>query len=286
MVAPKASLLLLGIMLAAAYAASRPDGTPEVKLDVPADFAHSLSVQYFQRGEDVLHIDWMPTPARAAMTRSKGYWYSDGSRPNTDHGWTIDVFSTHSQKVATAYEHASSGYAADLDEVMDFLTIPRASSLFDSPRRALSYLFARFERKSLRWGNAVSFFSQGVQDTAMPEPANGRLTYEIFGVTRDGRFTVIASLSASHPKLPDDTDARDMRDGMRDDDPGFGQAYYDAARQKDYQRLERLQDDRDKREAAAMREQPGVKLIETCSPDDFQPSLAAFDRVVDSLVVR
>ena len=34
--------------------------------------------------------------------------------PNTDHGWAIDVFSTHSQKVAEAYEHAGDGYAADL----------------------------------------------------------------------------------------------------------------------------------------------------------------------------
>ena len=286
MIAPKVSLLLIVIVATGAYAASPPNAAPEVKLDIPKHFAHSLSVQHFEKGEDVLHIDWMPTPARAAMTRYKGYWYPDASGADTKHGWMIDVFTTHSPKVAAAYKHASNGYAADLDEVMDFLTIPDARSLFDSPRRALSYLFARFERKSFRWGDAVSFFSQGVQDTSMPEPANGRLTYEIFGVTRDGRFTVIASLSASHPKLPDHAQARDMRDRVQGGDPGFEQAYYDAARQKNYQRLERLQEDEEQREAAAMREQPGVKLIETCKPDEFQPSITAFDQMIDSIAIQ
>jgi len=286
MIAPGVSLLLLFIVATVAYAASQPNAAPEVKLDIPKDFAHSLSVQHFQKGEDVLHIEWMPTPARAAMTRYKGYWYPDAGRADTKHGWTIDVFQTQSPKVAAAYEHASNGYAADLDEAMDFLTIPHARSLFQSPRRALSYLFARFERKSFRWGDAVSFFSQSVQDTSMPEPANGRLTYEVFGVTRDARFTVIASLSASHPKLPDDGQARDMRDSVLSDDPGFEQAYYDAALQKNYQRLRRLQEDQEKREAAAMSEQPGVKLIETCKLDEFQPSIVALDQMIDSIAIQ
>lgn len=286
MIAREVRLLFIIAMSAAAYATGRPEGAPEVKLDVPPDFAHSLSVQHFQRGEDVLHIDWMPTPAQAAMTRYKGYWYPDTSRPNTDHGWAIDVFSTHSQKVAEAYEHAGDGYAADLDELMDFLTIPRARSVWENPRRALSYLFARFERKSFRWGHAVSFFSQGVQDTSMPEPANGRLRYEIFGVTKDGRYTVVASLRASHRKLPDDANAHDMRDNVRRDDPDFEPRYNDAFRRKDYELIRKLQEHVEQREEAAMRKQPGVKLIETCSHDDFQPSLAAFDHVVDSLSVR
>lgn len=265
--------------------ASAPDVVPEVKLDVPTDFAHSLSVQHFRKGEDVLHIDWNPTPTQAAMTRYKGWWYPDASRANTDHGWTIDIFSTHSQKVAEAYEHANDGYAADLDEMMDFFAVPRATSLFESPRRALSYLFARFQRKSFRWGHAVSFFSQGVQDTSMPEPANGRLNYEIFGVTKDGRYTVVANLIAGHPKLPDDRNARDMRADMPVDD-AQSTKYLDAQNRRDFSLADAIRGEMHQREEAALRKEPGVKLIETALPDEFQPSLAAFDRLVDSLSFR
>jgi hypothetical protein len=279
-------LLFLAVMASAACAIGAPNIIPDVKLDVPTDFARSLSVQHFRKGEDVLHIDWMPTPAQAAMTRYKGYWYPGGGPADTKHGWMIDVFSTHSQKVATAYANAGNGYAADLDEVMDFLTNPRARSLFESPRTARPYLFARFERKSFRWGRGVSFFSQDVQDTSMPEPANGRLDYEIFGVTEDGGFTVVARLSVTHPNLPDDANARDMRDSIQRGDSDFSQAYFDAARQKNYQRLEKLEKDEEQKEAAAMKDQPGIKLIEHAMPDAFIPSLTAFDKMVDSIKIR
>jgi hypothetical protein len=285
MIAREVRLFFLVVMAAGTSATSRAGAVPEVKLDVPADFAHSLSVQHFQKGEDVLHIDWQPTPTQAALTRYQGWWYPDGSRANTDHGWTIDVFSAHSQKVAEAYEHASNGYVADLDEMMDFFTVPRATSLFESPRRALSYLFARFQRKSFRWGHAVSFFSQGVQDTSMPEPANGRLSYEIFGVTKDGRYTVVASLLPSHPKLPNDRDAKDMRADVPDND-AQSTKYLDAQNRRDFSLADAIRGEMHQREEAALGKEPGVKLIESARPDEFQPSLAAFDHLVDSLSVR
>ena len=227
-------LLVLILIGTVGCATSLPTGVPEVELDVLPAFEHSVSVQHFQKGEDVLYIDWRPSPAQAPLTRYRGYWSPDAVTAVTNHGWLIDVFSTHSAKVAAAYEHASSGYEADLDERMDFLTPPQPKSPFENPRRALSYLFARFERKSFRWGHAVSFFSQGVQDTSMPEPTNGRLQYEIFGVTKDGRYTVVARLSPSHPELPDDRDARDMRAGLPDSDPQAGMRRIDALNRRDF----------------------------------------------------
>jgi hypothetical protein len=64
------------------------------------------------------------------------------------------------------------------------------------------------------------------------------------------------------------------------------QAWYDAARRKDYQRLEILERDEEQREADAFKDHPRVKLIETCKPDEFQPSLIAFDHIVDSLSMK
>jgi hypothetical protein len=279
-------LLVLILIGTAGCATSRPIGVPEVKLDIPPAFAHSVSVQHFQEGEDVLHIDWWPSAAQAPLTRYKGYWSPDAAAADSNHGWVIDVFGAPSEKVAAAYEHASSGYEADLDERMDLLTPPQPKSPFENPRRALSYLFARFERKSFRWGHAVSFFSQGVQDTSMPEPANGRLQYEIFGVTKDGRYTVVARLSPSHPKLPDDRRARDMRADLPDSDPQAGMRRIDALNRRDFPLARRLELEMEQREESALRNEPGVSLIETCSPDEFRPSLAAFIDVVDSLSVR
>ena len=115
-------------------------------------------------------------------------------------------------------------------------------------------MFARFERKHFRWGDAVSFLSQFTQDTGVYVPHNGHLTYEVWGFTRDHRFTVVASVNVSHRKLagwvaktPQLRDARSL-DALKKD--------------KDYKRVER------------------------CSPNEFLPSLTAFDQMLDSLVVQ
>jgi hypothetical protein len=270
-------------MVVAGCVTSRLNAAPQAKLDVPPDFAHSFSVQQFQKGEDVLHIDWMETPAQAALTRYKGYWYSDASHPNTDHGWAIDVFNTYSQKVAEAYEHAKDGYAADLDELMDFLVIPRAQSLFENPRRALSYLFARFERKSFRWGHAVSFLSQGTQDTSMHTPENGHLWYEVYGVSKDRLHTVVARVEVGHPKL--ETGGEDVR-GVAERDPEFKRKFDDAWNRNDVPLISKLRQEAAVREKAELKNHPHTKLVESCKPDEFEPSLTAFDRMLDTLVIR
>jgi hypothetical protein len=43
---------------------------------------------------------------------------------------------------------------------------------------------------------------------------------------------------------------------------------------------------RNARSIDALKRDRDFKLVETCSPDDFEPSLAAFDRMLQSLVVR
>ena len=74
-------------------------------------------------------------------------------------------------------------------------------------------MFARFHHKRCTWGTAVSFLSQATQDSPphFYVPHNGHLEYEVWGVTSDKRFTVVASISVSHPKLADWGDER-LRD--------------------------------------------------------------------------
>lgn len=114
-----------------------------------------------------------------------------------------------------------------------------------------SYLFSRFERKHFRWGDAVSFLSQSTQDSALYVPHNGHLAYEDWGVTYDHRFTVVARVSVAHPKLA----------GWIAKEPEL----------RDARSIEALKRDRD------------YILVETCRPDEFEPSLTAFDQVIDSL---
>ena len=260
-------------MVVAADVTSGLNAASPARLDLPPDFAHSFSIQRFQKGEDVLHIDWMETPTQAAMTRYKGYWYPNASQPNTDHGWTIDVFDTYSRKVAEAYEHAKDGNAADLDELMDFLVVPRAHSLFEDPRRALSYLFARFERKSFKWGQAVSFLSQGTQDTSMHTPENGHLWYEVYGVSKDRLRTVVARVEVGHPKL--ETGGEDVR-GVAERDSEFKRKFDEAWNRNDVPLINKLRQEAAAKEEAELQNHPHTKLIESCQPGEFEPSLTAW----------
>jgi hypothetical protein len=114
--------------------------------------------------------------------------------------------------------------------------------------------FARFSRKHFRWGDAVSFLHSEYQDGpdggAKYVPDNDHLTYEVWGVTREQQCTVVASVHVRHPKLATWPNGRVAKS------------------------IDALKQDRD------------YKLIETCSPEKFEPSLAAFDQLVDSLKLQ
>ena len=114
-----------------------------------------------------------------------------------------------------------------------------------------AYMFARFEHKHFGWGSAVSFLSQTVQDVALYVPHNGHLEYEVWGFTPDKKFTVVGKVSVSHPKLG-----------------GWG------AKVRVASSMDALKRNRD------------YKLIERCSAEPFEPSLTAFDRMLDTLVIR
>jgi hypothetical protein len=172
------------------------------------------------------------------MTEYAGCWNPCRQQSITNHWWRVRVYKTRAQKTATAYEHARDGYDADLSEARDYLNYN------ESP-----YGFVRFERKRFRWGRAVSMLTLSAQDGTYT-PNNGHLYYEIWGITRQKKYAVIASFSVTHPKLPTWGEAGVIRDAKG---------------------IEALKNDSD------------YALIETCSPDQFQPSLTAADRLVDSL---
>ena len=54
------------------------------------------------------------------------------------------------------------------------------------------YLYARFQKFSFPWGNAVGYFVQTTQNATWPEPNNVQLAYEIRGVTNDHQDTIVA----------------------------------------------------------------------------------------------
>jgi hypothetical protein len=173
------------------------------------------------------------------MTEYHGWVGSRPGRQGDIHGWAIHVYARFDPKVDAACATAKSGFEADLNEGPQFLS--------GGDR---SYMFARFEHHEFRWGRGVSFLSQFAPD-AIYAPNNGHLQYEVWGVTPDRRYTIVASISVRHPNLTE------WGPGVRDLDS-----------------IEALKDD------------PDYKLIERCSPDDFMPSLTAFDRLVDSIRIR
>jgi hypothetical protein len=84
------------------------------------------------------------------------------------------------------------------------------------------------------------------------------LEYEVHGITTDGFFTVVASCGVTHPDLPSVNDIHKVR-GFR----------YNGTTAADTR--------------WPLRQDPDYKLVESCAADAFQPSLATFDRLVDSI---
>lgn len=114
-----------------------------------------------------------------------------------------------------------------------------------------SDMTARFRRKNFHWGSAVSFLSQTTQDLMLSAPVNGHLQYEVWGISADQRYTVVGVVSVSHPKLV-----------------GSSTLLPRVARSMN-----------------ALKQDRNYKLIERCKPEEFTPSLTAFDQMLDSLTI-
>jgi hypothetical protein len=199
--------------------------------------------------------DFESMQARAPVTRYEGFW---GARSSYSaerwFSWSLDVYAADCPRVRAAYAHAKNGEEADLDEGSDFISAPASGRI---PHAA--YLFARFERKSFRWGTAVSFLSQTNQDNQEFPPANGFLTYEVWGVTRDDRRTIVMRIDVRHPRLDALKEARLSKEratGIRADGE------------------------------AAIKADPAYQLVESCPDDEFRPSLNSVNEWVDSLQFR
>jgi hypothetical protein len=217
---------------------------PQVTLSVPPAFATEVTVKHYREGQDLLHDDIYHLIPIAPLTEYHGWFGPRHVRQADMHAWTVYVFAHYSSKVAAACATAKDGYEADLSIEPEFFGLNECA-----------YMFARFERKRFSWGSAVSFLSQTVQDVALYVPHNGHLDYEVWGVTPDRRFTVVAHLSVSHPNLGN-----------------WGIKERPKVRVADS--IEALKRDRD------------YQLVETCNAEEFEPSLTAFDRMLDTLVVQ
>ena len=223
-----------------ALASASAEDAPQVSLSVPSPFATEVTVKHYRKGQDLLHDPTFHLITVAALTEYHGWFGPRVAHQANMHGWKVDVFARYSPKVAAACATARDGYEADLSIEPEFFGVDERS-----------YMFARFEHKHFSWGDAVSFLSQSTQDSAVYVPHNGHLTYEVWGLTRDHKYTVVASVAVSHHKLED-----------------WGQDVRDAPS------IAVLKHDRD------------YKRVEKCSADEFEPSLTAFDRMLDALVIR
>ena len=223
-----------------ALANASAEDAPQVGLSVPPPFATEITMKHYRNGQDLLHDPTFHLITVAPLTEYHGWFGPRVAHQAGIHGWKVDVFAQYSSKVAAACAAAKDGYQADLNIEPEFFGIDERS-----------YMFARFEHKQFSCGGAVSFLSQATQETELYVPHNGHLQYEVWGVTSDKRYTIVASISVSHPNLGD-----------------WGEHVRVAPS------MPALKDDRD------------YKLVETCSVAEFEPSLTAFDRMLDTLVIR
>lgn len=93
--------------------------------------------------------------------------------------------------------------------------------------------------------------------------------------TKDRQHTTVGWFRISHPKLPDWGEGAAEIRRNRHDPPDLSYEIIDAQNRKDYQRLTKLYQQVAKTQEAEIKDDPNTKLIENCSPDEFEPSLVA-----------
>ena len=141
-------------------------------------------IKRYQAGEYLYGFTTGPDAIKAKyrLSRQYGNWKTKPESTNQEHVWCIEVSLRNPSKIKRAYESATDGYNAGLDE--DY-----------------SYMFARFQRHTFSWGKGVSYFTQSTQDSGRYVPHNGHLTYEVWGFTNDANHVVHASFGVTHPSL-------------------------------------------------------------------------------------
>jgi hypothetical protein len=241
------SIIAAGLIALAAgpcQAEQPPVNPPKFKLAVSPPFSTSGKGERFRAGDITTNSPPYRFITTAALTRQFGRFDPPAEKQSESHGWSVTVYATFSKKVADAYASTKDGYQLGITGGTE-LEIPDWGS----------YMVARLRRKQFSWGKAVSFLSQFTQDSSLESPVSGRLDYNVWGVTADRKYTVVARIfSVRHPKLPYEKGDRE--------------------RSRDYRTIEALKRD------------PDYKLIERCKPEEFTPSLTAFDEMLDSLTIR
>ena len=215
-------------------------------LDVPPPFSTEVTEEHYQTGQYLSHDQFYPLITSAPLTRYHGWFGPRDAKQADRHEWTVDVYSSFDPKVAQAYATAKDGFEADLNEGAEFHTG------YGPP-----FMYARFERKHFRWGNGVSFFSQSGQDTGFYVPNNGHLTYEVWAFTHNHRYTVVAHIGVSHPKLADWGPG--VRDARAIDPEGHDARALLKSRNGKFVGADEMY-------MEALKTDPDFKLVETCSP--------------------
>ena len=240
------TVILAGMIALAAMTSDGkqpPLDPPKFQLSVSPPFTLSDRVERYRAGDVTYSDGSFRFVTTASVTRRYGDFGPRTKKRSDSHGWSVKVYATFSEKVAAAYASTKDGYQLGMTAGTELETSDWGS-----------YMVARLQRKRFRWGTAVSFLSQFSQDIEFESPVNGRLGYHVWAVTTDRKHTVVAHISVSHPKLPDEE--------------------RDRERSRDYRTIEALKRD------------PDYKLIERCKPEEFTPSLTAFDEMLDSLTIR
>jgi hypothetical protein len=234
---------MIGLAASASQAEQAAVDPPEFDLAVSPPFTTSGKVERYRAGETTLDSPPYRTITTAAVSEQSGDLGPRAEKPPRLHWWSVKVYATFSKKVAAAYASTKNGYQLGMT----------AGTELETPDEG-SYMVARLRRKQFRWGTAVSFLSQFTQDSFLATPENGRLVYEVWGVTADRKYTVVATASVRHPKLPNLEDGPDTRRSFR--------------------------------AIEAVKRDPDYKRIERCKAEEFTPSLTAFDEMLDSLTIR
>jgi hypothetical protein len=225
------STAMLGTAIPLTKAANPTDQCPRFQFNPLDDYKKGMKYSFFTPSSS--------NPKTTAFASvCSGFWQLPNAQPSSPNArltWNITVSKKDDPKVTDAY-NARDGYSADLT---------RADS-----GNATPYLYARFQKFTFPWGNAVGYFVQTTKDASWPEPNNVQLMYEIRGVTSDHQDTIVARFAIRHPQLPDGSSVLDAHGDIR-----------------------------------TLRSFPSYKLLEKSKTEAFEPNVAEIQNMVSSIVI-
>lgn len=224
----------ISLFVAAFGLVSCQTAPPSVSLATDPDVHKDMETRRYRVGQILYNSPPYVVSAEHPTTTVRGHWGPRSSHSPHQHTFFLEVEQRNSRETTRFLK----GLKGQNGDCLSFGLLRKLS------------VYGRFSRRVFPWGNAVSFVS--LDNLNIESPANGMMTYEILGCTKDRKYFCHFSVGITHPSWPS----------------------WPSEQQRAYNSQEELNRD------------PDVKLLPKLRASSFTPDLSKIDAFISSLKIE